>query len=163
MTAMNRIILRARARGVSRHPSADRCATAIRWAAAIVFVVFGAGKFVNHASELASFRQYALPAPGAFADFVGVLEILGGLLPASGVLVRPAALALAGAMVGAIVVSGLGRGENISLTVAPALLMAMIVLIGVGAPGSSRDQRWSAAHRGGRAKVVGARVPGPAV
>ena len=29
-----------------------------------MFVVFGAGKYVDHASELASFRAYGLPAPG---------------------------------------------------------------------------------------------------
>jgi uncharacterized membrane protein YphA (DoxX/SURF4 family) len=138
---MNRNVLSPRDRGRSRHSSVVRLATSIRWAAAIVFVVFGAGKFVNHTSELASFRHYALPAPGAFVDFVGVLEIVGGLLLASGALVRLAALALAGDMVGAIVVSGVGRGEDISLTLAPALLIAMIFLIRVGAPDRSQAQR----------------------
>jgi uncharacterized membrane protein YphA (DoxX/SURF4 family) len=147
MTAMSRAIHSTRDRGRSRHSPAERWATAIRWAAAIVFVVFGAGKFVNHASELASFRQYALPAPDAFVYFIGVLEIVGGLLLASGALVRLAALALAGDMVGAIVVSGLARGEDISLTLAPALLVAMIFLIRVGAPGRSRDRRSRAAQR----------------
>jgi uncharacterized membrane protein YphA (DoxX/SURF4 family) len=108
--------------------------TVIRSVAAVVFVVFGAGKFVNHAAELASFRQYALPAPEAFVYGIGVLEIAGGLLLASGVLIRLAALALAGDMIGAIVVSGIGRGEDISLTLAPALLVAMIYLIRVAAP-----------------------------
>jgi uncharacterized membrane protein YphA (DoxX/SURF4 family) len=120
---------------------------AVRWAAAIVFVVFGAGKFVNHASELASFRQYAVPAPDAFVYVIGVLEIVGGLLLASGVLVRLAALALAGDMVGAIVVSGLGRGEDLSLTLAPALLVVMIFLIRVRAPGSSRDRPHGGSRR----------------
>jgi uncharacterized membrane protein YphA (DoxX/SURF4 family) len=126
--------------GRSRHSFTRRWTTAIRWAAAIVFVVFGAGKFVNHASELASFRQYALPRPDALVYAIGVLEIVGGLLLASRVLVRLAALALAGDMVGAIVVSGLGRGEDLSLTLAPALLVAMIFLIRVGAPGSAGDR-----------------------
>jgi uncharacterized membrane protein YphA (DoxX/SURF4 family) len=102
---------------------------AVRWAAAIVFVVFGAAKFVNHGSELASFRSYGLPWPSAFVYAIGVLELLGGLLLASRRLVRLAALALAADMVGAIVVSGIGRGEDVSLTLAPALLAAMIVLI----------------------------------
>jgi hypothetical protein len=44
-------------------------------------------------------------------------------------------------MVGAIVVSGVGRGEDISLTLAPALLIAMIFLIRVGAPDRSQAQR----------------------
>ena len=114
--------------------------TAIRWAAAIVFVLFGAAKFLNHASELASFRHYALPAPDAFVYVIGVLEIVGGLLLASGVLVRLAALALAGDMVGAIVVSGVGPGEDLSLKLAPALLVAMIFLIAVGGSGSVADR-----------------------
>ncbi len=100
-----------------------------RWAAAIVFVVFGASKFVDHASELASFRHYGLPAPGAFAYAIGVLEIAGGVFLASGVLVRAAALALAVDMTGAILVSGIGDGELLSLTLAPALLLAMVALL----------------------------------
>jgi uncharacterized membrane protein YphA (DoxX/SURF4 family) len=115
-----------------------------------VFVVFGAGKFVNHASELASFRQYAVPAPDAFVYVIGVLEIVGGLLLASGVLVRLAALALAGDMVGAIVVSGLSQGEDLSLTLAPALLVAMIFLIRVGGPGGAGNRVPLGAPRRGR-------------
>ena len=113
----------------------------MRWSAAIVFVVFGAGKFVNHTSELSSFRQYGLPLPDAFVYAIGVLELAGGLLLASGVLIRLAALALAGDMVGAIVVSGIGRGEDISLTLAPALLVAMIFLIGFGERRDQQDDR----------------------
>jgi putative oxidoreductase len=118
-----------------------RLAAAIRLAAAAVFVAFGIGKFVDHASELASFQQYALPAPEVFVYAIGVLEIVGGVLLAIGLLVRPAALALAGDMVGAIVVSGVGRGENVSLTLAPLSLIAMIFLIRAGAGSWSVDGR----------------------
>jgi len=111
-------------------------AITIRWAAAIVFIIFGAGKFVDHATEVASFRLYGLPAPDAFVYAVGVVELAGGLLLASGRLVRPTALVLAGDMVGAIIVSGIGRGEDVSLTLAPALLVAMIFLIAVSRPAS---------------------------
>ncbi len=107
---------------------AHRWLVAIRWTAAIIFVVFGIGKFVNHASELASFRLYGLPVPAALTYAIGALEIVGGLLLVGGVLVRRAALALAIDMVGAIVVSGIGKGEVISLTLAPALLTAMILV-----------------------------------
>jgi uncharacterized membrane protein YphA (DoxX/SURF4 family) len=126
-----------------RRPSAARWSTGVRWVAAVVFVVFGAGKFVNHASELASFRHYGLPGPDAFVYLIGVIEIVGGmlLLLASGALVRLAALALAGDMVGAIVVSGIGQGEGLSLTLAPALLVAMIFVVVVEAPGRSGDRR----------------------
>jgi putative oxidoreductase len=97
-----------------------------------VFVAFGAGKFVNHSSELASFKTYGLPAPEAFVVVIGLVEVAGGLLLITGVLTRPAALVLAGDMVGAIVVSGLAKGELISLTVAPAELVAMLVLLWLG-------------------------------
>lgn len=113
-----------------------RWLTVIRWAAAAVFVVFGAGKFVNHASELVSFRLYGLPAPDAFTYVVGALELLGGLLLAARRVVVPVALALAGDMVGAIVVSGVRHGEIISLTLAPVLLVAMLVLV------QAEGQKW---------------------
>jgi uncharacterized membrane protein YphA (DoxX/SURF4 family) len=115
--------------GPGRALVSERWLTVIRWAAAAVFVVFGAGKFVNHASELASFRLYGLPAPDAFTYVIGALELLGGLLLAARRLVVPVALLLASDMVGAIVVSGLVHGEIISLTLAPALLVAMLVLL----------------------------------
>ena len=102
---------------------------AVRLAAGIVFVVFGAGKFVNHASEAASFASYGLPWPGAFTDAVGVVELAGGLALVAGVALAPVALVLAADMVGAIVVSGLLHWEWISLTLAPALLAAMVVLL----------------------------------
>jgi uncharacterized membrane protein YphA (DoxX/SURF4 family) len=92
-------------------------------------VVFGAGKFVNHASEAASFAAYGLPWPDAFTDAIGVIEILGGLALLSGVALAPAALVLAGDMVGAIVISGLLRREWISLTLAPVLLAAALVVL----------------------------------
>jgi uncharacterized membrane protein YphA (DoxX/SURF4 family) len=112
------------------HGSATtRWALALRWAPAVIFVVFGVGKFINHASEVSSFSSYGLPAPDAFVYAIGALEIVGGLLLASGLFVIPAAIALAGDMVGAIVLSCIGRGENVSLTLAPALLLAMILLI----------------------------------
>jgi hypothetical protein len=49
-----------------------------------VFVAFGAGKFVNHASELASFKSYGLPAPGAFVVLIGLIELVGGALVIAG-------------------------------------------------------------------------------
>lgn len=100
-----------------------------RIASGAVFVAFGVGKFTAHASELASFKTYGLPAPEVFVYVIGVVEIVGGLMLLFGWLVRPVALVLAGDMVGAIVVSGIKEGEIISLTLAPALLVTMIALI----------------------------------
>jgi putative oxidoreductase len=106
----------------------------LRVAAGVVFVVFGVGKFSQHEAEVDSFRTYGLPAPDAFVYAIGVLEIAGGLMLIAGLLVWLAALALAGDMVGAIVVSGIGEGEVVpSLTLAPALLAAMIALLSCAA------------------------------
>jgi putative oxidoreductase len=110
----------------------SRLVVATRLASALVFLVFGVGKFTNHGSELASFQTYGLPAPDAFVYVVGVVEVAGGVLLAISLAVTPAALALASDMIGAIVVSGIGRGETVSLTLAPALLVAMIFLLLVG-------------------------------
>ncbi len=111
--------------------------TVTRMAAGAVFVLFGLGKFVSYDSELASFRHYGLPLPEAMVIIVGVVEIAGGALLLTGRYVRPAALVLAGDMVGAILVAGLGQGEVFpSLTLAPLLLVAMVPLIRGARPSS---------------------------
>ena len=121
-----------------------------RVAAGAVFLAFGVGKFTAHGSEVDSFETYGLPAPDAFVYAIGVLEIVGGLLLIAGVLTRPAALVLAGDMVGAIVVSGIKEGEAISLTLAPALLVLTLVLLRRGAGRPSLDERPARVRRGGR-------------
>jgi putative oxidoreductase len=103
-----------------------------RVAGGLVFVIFGIGKFTKHAHEVDSFRTYGLPSPDAFVYAIGALEIAGGLMLVAGLLTRLAALALAGDMVGAIVVSGIGEGEIVSLTLAPAQLLTMLVLLWAG-------------------------------
>jgi putative oxidoreductase len=126
----------------TRPVRAARFAPRVRFVAAAVFVVFGIGKFTAHASELASFRGYGLPAPETFVYAIGVLELVGGLLLAAGVLTRPAALALAGDMAGAIVVAGIGEAEVVpSLTVAPSMLAAMLYLLWAGPGSPSVDER----------------------
>jgi putative oxidoreductase len=111
----------------------------VRLAGGVVFLVFGAGKFVNHGSEVDSFRSYGLPWPDAFVYAIGVIEIAGGLLLITGLATRLVALVLAGDMVGAIVASGIGKGELLSLTLAPALLAGMGFLLWSGpSPGASR-------------------------
>jgi putative oxidoreductase len=102
---------------------------AVRLAAGVVFIGFGAAKFASHASEVDSFRAYGLPAPDAFVYATGAIELLGGALLVAGLATRLAAIALAGIMVGAIVVSGVLQGEAISLTLAPAQLAAMIYVL----------------------------------
>jgi uncharacterized membrane protein YphA (DoxX/SURF4 family) len=117
--------------------SRDLAGFVVRLAGGAVFVSFGVGKLTSHASELASFRTYGLPAPDVFVYLIGVIEILGGLLLLCGLATRPVALVLAANMVGAIIVSGIAHGEMISLTLAPAMLVAMLFLLWRG-PG-----RWA--------------------
>jgi uncharacterized membrane protein YphA (DoxX/SURF4 family) len=100
-----------------------------RFVPAGVFLVFGADEFVNHGRNVRSFALYGLPDPSAFSYAIGSLEIVGALALLSGVALLPAAVALAGDMVGAIIVSGIALGELVSLTLAPAMLVAMLTLI----------------------------------
>jgi putative oxidoreductase len=113
----------------------------VRLASGAIFIVFGAGKFVNHPTEVDSFDTYGLPSPDAFVYAIGTIEIVGGALLLLGLATRLAALVLAGDMVGAITVSGIGEGEAISLTLAPALLIAMLYLLWRGAGERSLDAR----------------------
>ena len=117
--------------GPTRGPRAI-AALAARVVGGGVFVAFGVGKFTQHASEVASFEDYGLPAPDAFVYAIGVVEVVGGLLLVLGFLTRPAALVLAGDMVAAIIVSGIALGEGVSLTVAPAELAVCLYLLWTG-------------------------------
>jgi putative oxidoreductase len=117
--------------------NADRGLLLLRLASGGVFVAFGLGKFVNHASELASFRTYGLPAPAVLVPVIGVVEVVGGMLLIAGIYPTLAALVLAGDMVAAIITSGIAKGEVVSLTLAPAELAAMVLVLWVG-PGHYR-------------------------
>lgn len=120
-----------------RETRAATLAPWIRVLAGVVLAVFGIGQFTSHSSELSSFRGYGLPSPSAFVYAIGLLELVAGVMVGVGALTRLAAILLAGDMVGAIVVAGIGRGEVVpSLTLAPVLLAAMgfLVLVGPGSP-----------------------------
>ena len=107
----------------------------LRIAAGLVFLAFGIGKFTSHASELASFKSYGLPFPEVFVYAIGVLEVAGGALLVLGLHARLVALPLAGDMVGAIAVSGVAKGEVVSLTLAPALLVVLCLVMAYDPPG----------------------------
>jgi len=113
----------------------------LRLASGAVFLVFGIGKFTSHESEVVSFRDYGLPSPDAVVYAIGAVEVAGALLLFAGLGTRLVAVVLAGNMTAAIVLSGLGEGEIISLTLAPALLIAMLVLIWIGPGRYAVDSR----------------------
>jgi uncharacterized membrane protein YphA (DoxX/SURF4 family) len=99
-------------------------------AAGIIFIFAGLVKFVFHHWELHAFRSFGLPWPSALEIFAGVLEIVGGVLLALRRCVAPVAAVLSVTMIVAIGSSGIGHGDVIpSLTLAPALLVAMLYLL----------------------------------
>jgi uncharacterized membrane protein YphA (DoxX/SURF4 family) len=111
----------------------DRSAGAVAALTGVVFIGAGLVKFVFHHWELHAFRSFGLPWPSALEILAGILEVAGGLLLLLRRYVVPTAALLAGTMVVAIGSSGIGHGDVIpSLTLAPALLVAMIYLLARG-------------------------------
>jgi putative oxidoreductase len=122
--------------------TASGWARPVRLLSGAVFLLAGIAKFAAHSAEVDAFSSYGLPAPAAFVALIGCLEIAGGILLLAGLATRPAALILVGVMVGAIVVSGIAEGEVIpSLTLAPALLAAMLFVLWAGPGAGSLDER----------------------
>ena len=108
----------------------DRAAANVALVTGVIFVVAGLVKFVFHGWELNAFRSFGLLWPSALEILAGVLETAGGILLALRCLVVPVALVLAATMAVAIGASGIGHGDVIpSLTLAPALLLAMLFLL----------------------------------
>ena len=123
----------------------------LRLAAGVVFVAFSVGKFTRYDAESGAFDRYGIPFPEVTTYLVGVLELTGGLLLIVGLLTRPVALALAGNMIGAIATAGRIDGGPVHLGLAPALLVAMLVLLRTGAGARSLDTRVYGSLIGGRA------------
>ncbi|MGB1676113.1 MAG: DoxX family protein [Miltoncostaeaceae bacterium] len=109
----------------------------LRVAAGLLFITTGVGKFVTFQAEVDHFADFGIPAPTAAVLLAGIVEIVGGVLLALGLLVRPAALALAVTMALAIGTAGRVQGGAFHLGVAPALLVLMLVLVWSG------GTRWS--------------------
>ena len=108
----------------------DRLALRVAIVTGAIFVLAGLVKFVFHGWELRAFRAFGLPWPSALEIFAGVVEIAGGLLLLARKLVVPAAVLLVVTMLVAIGASGIGHGDVIpSLTLAPALLVALLFLL----------------------------------
>ena len=102
----------------------------VRLVAGAIFVVAGLAKFVLNGWELDAFHRFGLPAPQAWVIAAGVLETGGGILLLRRRHVALVAALLAVTMAVAVGVSGFGAGDVIpSLTLAPALLLAMLFLL----------------------------------
>jgi uncharacterized membrane protein YphA (DoxX/SURF4 family) len=108
----------------------DKSATRVAVAAGVIFFFAGLVKFVFHHWELNAFRSFGLPFPSALEIFAGVLEMVGGVFLVARRWVAPVAVLLSITMLVAIGASGIGHGDVIpSLTLAPALLIAMLYLL----------------------------------
>jgi putative oxidoreductase len=132
------------ARLVSRvlHPRLDRGVPAlllalVRAGTGVFFVSVSIGKFFDHAQEAVDFDRYGVPAPDLAVYAVGVVELVGGLLLVVGLLTRPAALALALTLMGAIATAGRVEGGSFHLGIAPTFLAITLLLtwLGAGRPG----------------------------
>lgn len=96
----------------------------------VVFFFAGLVKFVFHHWELHAFQSFGLPWPSGLEIIAGVVEMVGGLLLIARRAVAPVAVLLVITMVVAIIASGIGHGDVIpSLTLAPALLLALLYLL----------------------------------
>jgi len=108
----------------------DQTAARVAICTGVVFIFAGLAKFAFHAWELRAFRAFGLPWPSATEILAGALETVGGGLLVLRLLMVPVAVILAVTMVVAIGASGVGHGDVIpSLTLAPALLAAMVFLL----------------------------------
>jgi putative oxidoreductase len=145
MTAVANLIERSRR---TRFSGAFAWApTVVRVPSGLFFVSTGLGKFFDHAHEVKDFRSYEVPWPEVAVPFVGVLELVGGVLLVVGLLTRPAALALALNMIGALATAGRVVGGDFHLVYAPALLVCMVFVLWAGPGRWSMDERWLARHQ----------------
>ncbi len=109
--------------------------TQIAIIAGVIFFFAGVVKFAFHHWELHAFRSFGLPWPSAMEIVAGVVEIVGGVLLVMRRAVVPVTVVLAVTMLVAIIASGIGHGDVIpSLTLAPALLLAITYLFAVAIP-----------------------------
>ena len=109
---------------------ADRSLTRVAILSGVIFFFAGLVKFAFHHWELHAFRSFGLPFPSELEILAGVLETCGGVLLVLRRWITPTAALLSITMVVAIVSSGIGNGDVIpSLTLAPALLAAMLFLL----------------------------------
>jgi putative oxidoreductase len=122
--------------------------TVVRVVSGLFFVSTSFGKFFDYSKEVDDFRGFEVPWPEVAVPFVGVLELVGGLLIAIGLLTRPAALALALNMVGALATAGRVEGGDFHLVYGPVLLVAMLFVLWAGPGRWSVDERLRARQAG---------------
>jgi uncharacterized membrane protein YphA (DoxX/SURF4 family) len=125
------LVVTAPDRRIRRHLTPTRIAIVT----GLIFFFAGLVKFAFHHWELHAFRSFGLPLASVMEIVAGVVETIGGALLVARRGVVPVTLVLAVTMLVAIGASGIGHGDVIpSLTLAPALLLAVIYLFAVAMP-----------------------------
>jgi putative oxidoreductase len=114
---------------------AARVTAGVRIFVGVVFVFFGALKFLVTEFEAAEFVRFGFPDSTLVVQLVGLIEVGAGLMLVVGLATRLAALGLAVVMAGAILTAGLTVGGPFHLGLAPALLIANVYLL-VAGPGT---------------------------
>lgn len=106
----------------------------LRIALAALFIPVGLGKFVNHDAYTERFERWGFgAAAGEVAIFVGVVEVMCGLMLLLGVVPRLAALVLAGDMVGALLTAGrVDGGQDVWLPLILIAALSAVILWGAG-------------------------------
>ena len=85
------------------------------------------------------FRGFGVPLPEVAVPLAGTIEVVGGLLVVLGFLTRPAALAVAMNLLGALLTAGVNEGGAFHLVVGPTLTGLMLFLVWSGAGAISFD------------------------
>lgn len=119
-------VLRAGDRALRVDSRASRVAQIV----GVIFLVAGSVKFAAYGWELGNFRRFGLPLAPAWVVAAGAIEMVAGGLLLGRRAVVPAALLLILTMAVAIAVSGIAHGDVVpSLTLAPALVIALLFVL----------------------------------
>ena len=116
-------------------------AVIVRVAAGLFIALAGVAKFADHAKEVHDFRGFGVPLAEIAVPLAGAIELVGGALVVIGFLTRPAALAIALNLLGALLTAGINEGGTFHLVVGPTLMVIMAFFVWSGAGTPSFDAR----------------------
>lgn len=152
MTRPNPFLRRAAAlRDRLQPPAFDVLALGLRALFGWQFFLAGRGKLLNLDRTTDFFASLHIPAPGAHALGIGLLECVGGLLLLAGAGSRTVSTLLAGTMVVALATAHRSElaedGVDGLLAAAPFAYLLAVAVILVSGPGRLSLDAWLAARR----------------